>query len=405
MQTLLHLIDAAAVMSMLALSYGIVRRQPWRPVHRQVLLGVAFGLGAITTMLQPILVVGDLIIDCRALFIGFAGAFLGARGASAAVLVAIAGRLSIGTTPSAIFGIGSLLVAAASGLLWRRFAPRFKPDWRRFAILGLMISSAFIVQLFSPSTLDSIGLERQIFLLTAYNIVGSIVLGSLMEREHAQETRENWALLQANTDPLTGVLNRRGFQNSFTLAESEQPSSGSALLLIDVDHFKLINDRYGHSAGDDILRITATRIRDCLRPKDSVLRFGGEEFGIHLTNLSEDQAWQAAERVRQRLATPYALTDGTVVDLTVSLGGWCWVTGRSSVATAFAAADQALYAAKSAGRNRTVFSRCDIGDGAGADTHDVPTLKNESGIPSATGHAVIACKDQATDDASRVRSP
>lgn len=373
MQTILHLIDATAVMSMLALLYGIVRRLPWRPVHRKVLLGVAFGLGAVTTMLQPILVVGDLIIDCRALFIGFAGAFLGMPGAAAAVLMAGAGRLSIGFSSTALYGIGSLFVAAAAGLLWRRLSPGIKPLLGRFVVLGLMISTSYVVLLFVPGTHHALASQSHVLFLTAYNVAGSVALGSFMEREHAQERREDVALQEARTDPLTGLLNRRGFQHRFALSERDKFSQGSAILLIDIDHFKQINDHYGHAAGDEILQLTARRICDCLRPMDSVLRFGGEEFGVLLADLSEAEAFTAAERLRKQLATPCPLADGTVVAITVSLGGWSWVTGRSSVDAAFAAADQALYAAKSAGRDRTVFAPRGMVLTATADRTGMPT--------------------------------
>lgn len=141
-------------------------------------------------------------------------------------------------------------------------------------------------------------------------------------------------------DPLTGLANRRAFDDvAHTLAAPDRPAS---LLVIDVDRFKTINDTAGHDAGDRLLRSVATAIAAAVRPSDFCARIGGDEFAIVLTDCSGDDALVVAERVRRDVAR---LDAGVTLSIGVApLGG-------DDVRGAMLAADQALYAAKAAGRD------------------------------------------------------
>jgi diguanylate cyclase (GGDEF)-like protein len=129
-----------------------------------------------------------------------------------------------------------------------------------------------------------------------------------------------------------------------------------SLLMMDIDHFKSINDRHGHPAGDKVLAAVGPRIRQAVRQEDLVGRMGGEEFAVLLPQCSRRQALQLAERIRASLERhAVALDDGHKIAATVSIG----VTSVASAVTLdqlIAAADQALYCAKSSGRNRVRFA-------------------------------------------------
>jgi diguanylate cyclase len=301
MQTFLHLIDSVAIMAALALVYGLVRRLSWPIRVQHVFLGAAFGLGAITTMLQPILIVGDLIIDCRALFTGFAGAFLGLEGALAALAVAALGRLAIGFTSTALFGVFGLAISTMAGMLWDRIDLRASRLTVRLSVLGAMISLSYLVFLLIPEVRSTAAVPKTFGLLSIYNIMGAMALGSFIHRERAQANREAAANEAATLDPLTGLLNRRGFSTRFTRAEAHSRSRGSALLLIDIDYFKKVNDTFGHPVGDAILKIVGERLRKAVRPQDFVQRAGGEEFGVYLSDIDHAGAQAFAERVRTLL--------------------------------------------------------------------------------------------------------
>jgi len=157
----------------------------------------------------------------------------------------------------------------------------------------------------------------------------------------------------ASTDSLTAVLNRGAFtmlvDAYLTKVESEQKQG--ALLVVDADNFKAINDRYGHDCGDEALRIIAGSIKGMLRNVDLVGRIGGEEFGVFLPGSSPKQAEVVAERIRISVASAAFQPDGSRRDLSVSVGGAVFER-RLPFSELFRIADQQLYLAKNSGRNR-----------------------------------------------------
>ncbi|MCE1228272.1 MAG: GGDEF domain-containing protein [Firmicutes bacterium] len=155
------------------------------------------------------------------------------------------------------------------------------------------------------------------------------------------------------TDPLTGLLNRRAFDQNLesTFNQWERHHRTFVLILGDLDHFKLINDRFGHMVGDDVLRAVADRLRSGLRRSDLAFRVGGEEFAILLPETSLQAGTDVAEKLRRRIdERPMVLESGPTVFPTMSFGVADPQGYRLS--TLFAAADQALYLAKHKGRNR-----------------------------------------------------
>lgn len=159
----------------------------------------------------------------------------------------------------------------------------------------------------------------------------------------------------ASRDVLTGVYNRREFELLLKAAveRSRRYNRPSSLLMVDVDHFKALNDTYGHPTGDEALRATAALIKREVRPVDQVARYGGEEFAIILLETSRESALAMAERLCKIVADQViTVTQGQSFSLTVSVGAATFPEDAWSEDTLIFAADQALYAAKHAGRNR-----------------------------------------------------
>ncbi|MDO9524723.1 MAG: GGDEF domain-containing protein [Gemmobacter sp.] len=171
-------------------------------------------------------------------------------------------------------------------------------------------------------------------------------VGRLMDRTnrlvlHVGDRLEESAR-EAETDPLTGVANRRGFERQLGA------SPKGAVLLLDIDHFKAVNDALGHVAGDVVLRTVAGVMQAALRKGDILARLGGEEFVIYLPDTSPTSARAIAERVRAAIETNVQAGGASV---TVSVG-LAQVFGGDNLASAIDAADRGAYAAKAAGRNR-----------------------------------------------------
>ena len=157
----------------------------------------------------------------------------------------------------------------------------------------------------------------------------------------------------ATTDALTGTHTRRHF---FDLAEVECGRSSRhqrpiSVALLDLDHFKLVNDRFGHHVGDEALRLVAETVRDKLRRHDLLGRYGGEEFALLLPETPLAGATLVVERIRQAVAALAFEHQRSLVTLTIS-AGVVFRRAEEPLATALERADAALYAAKDQGRNR-----------------------------------------------------
>jgi diguanylate cyclase (GGDEF)-like protein len=171
--------------------------------------------------------------------------------------------------------------------------------------------------------------------------------------------------LIAITDVLTGLRTRRYFEAQLLpeLARARRTGGSLAVLIADVDHFKSVNDRYGHPVGDEVLVEIAKRLRGAIRGGDEIARYGGEEFAILIRDAAPDEPAVIAERLRQQVADrPIVVSGDTWIGATISVGTANYPTHGATPIELFVAADRALYSAKAQGRDRVVL----------ADVEDVP---------------------------------
>jgi len=165
----------------------------------------------------------------------------------------------------------------------------------------------------------------------------------------------------SSRDPLTGLSNRRQFEMALAREIDRVARAGepALVLMIDIDHFKKVNDTHGHAAGDLVLKAVGQVLHDCIRPMDTVARMGGEEFAMILPNCPPAFGHLVAERVRLKVgARPVPVGPGQEVRVSVSIGGAFapqWV--RSSAPLWIERADQQLYRAKSSGRDRACLEQ------------------------------------------------
>ena len=159
---------------------------------------------------------------------------------------------------------------------------------------------------------------------------------------------------RATTDGMTGLLNHRTFKErgAEALERAKRADRPMSLIMCDIDHFKRINDTYGHAVGDDVIRSAAVTIRACLRRIDLGARYGGEEFAILLEETDHQQALATAERLRAAVSALEFTADQTRFRATISLGVATLQPGTDTLLNFIEAADAALYDAKRAGRNR-----------------------------------------------------
>ena len=185
--------------------------------------------------------------------------------------------------------------------------------------------------------------------LTTWPLVGLLIKIDNLEKEMRT---------LATFDSLTGLLSRRAFfhdAKSF-INFSEREKTPFSVIALDLDKFKNINDRYGHSAGDQVLKHFATTIKTIMRKGDLIGRIGGEEFALLLPNVSEDAAWILSERLHHAIRESIINHDHSSIKYTVSMGLVSLSSKEAdNIENILKKADQSLYLAKETGRNRTMI--------------------------------------------------
>jgi diguanylate cyclase (GGDEF)-like protein len=246
-------------------------------------------------------------------------------------------------------------------------APAHARLWTQYIVLSGFVGyfSAFLltIAVVHVSSENLASAESGVYALLVDQCCGVLIqVGYLaMVGERAQTTLGRLA----ETDALTGVANRYGLLAALRRRSGAAPAG--AVVLVDVDRFKAINDTHGHENGDRVLVALAGRLRGVLRPEDVVARWGGEEFLVVLGPADAAAAVAVAERLRAAVAAePFAL-DGGVIAVTASIGVSVVAVDETRIDAALARADAALYAAKNGGRNRVVLEPRPAAGGQPAD--------------------------------------
>ncbi len=224
--------------------------------------------------------------------------------------------------------------------------------------------------LFSPGFDTVLGRPDFLIVPKFFNILsGCIVLGLLLLRWLPLAIRErvgsdkhaNELETMAAVDWLTGVYNRRHFEKlaRAEFARSQRYLRPLSFLMLDIDHFKEINDRFGHAAGDRVLKAIANACCSAKRDSDVVARVGGEEFALMLPETTAEAAMKLAERLRQQIGASYVTIGKEQVNVTISVGVAGAAAATSGIESLLGRADHALYQAKRSGRNRVALYRTD----------------------------------------------
>lgn len=223
-------------------------------------------------------------------------------------------------------------------------------------VCGICISWFCLFEWFSwpaSAAVAALGQANIKLLYVCVLLSGSMILFiALLAGEYFSELLERRIQQMASTDELTGLANRRVFYQTLTQwqAACYRTQRPFCVALLDIDHFKHINDSYGHEAGDRVLRALSVLLRQGVGREDLVCRIGGEEFALLLDGCTLEQARSVCATLRQRIAATPLPTGSAILQVTVSLGLGQWHATQSE-ADFLAGIDRALYAAKHAGRN------------------------------------------------------
>ncbi|WP_138858669.1 MULTISPECIES: GGDEF domain-containing protein [Exiguobacterium] len=325
------------------------RLTPKSPLKGRILLGVQTGVVALILLANALPLEG-ILIDLRSIPISLAVLFGGWVSGTVAAVIFLTARFLM-VTDGAYIGF-YLAVLTMIGLVLPISLLRLKLDNTRntlltfttisVAVFGAAIYYALPLQLFYPVIFA--------YVVMAYG--GAYAAYRLLQelRRHFENVQHQQQL--ARTDALTGIANRRLLNEA--MANLNVEAKEYALILVDIDHFKRVNDTYGHDVGDDVLRELGMLLVAESEERHLVGRFGGEEFLIIMPNANRDEVTRLAESIREKVSTfPFETSAGTL-HITVSLGA-CH-SNDIEVDSVLKHADEALYHAKESGRNRFILA-------------------------------------------------
>ncbi|WDH75685.1 diguanylate cyclase [Exiguobacterium marinum] len=327
------------------------RLTPQSPLKGRVLLGVQTGLIALL-LLGNALPLEGVLIDLRAIPIMLGVLFGGWVSGAVAGIILLTGRFFIVLlTDGSMFGlylaVATMVLLVASTSILRKRMDNTRPTLLIFitisiAIFGSAIYAALPLNLFYPVLI--------VYTLMSYGGACAAYRLLLELRRHFENVQHQQQL--ARTDALTGIANRRLLNEA--MANLTVEAEEYALILVDIDHFKRVNDTYGHDVGDDVLRELGMLLVNESNERHLVGRFGGEEFLIVMPHANREEVSRLAESIREKVSTfPFETSAGTL-HITVSLGA-CH-SNDIEIDSVLKHADEALYHAKESGRNRFILA-------------------------------------------------
>ncbi|MDM9645512.1 GGDEF domain-containing protein [Rhizobium sp. S163] len=338
------------LMALIAIAIGSMERATLPRYWRAMGQGAAFGGAAAICMLFPVLLADGTSVNGRSLFLAFAAAFGGWAPWAIAALLTTSLHL-VNNDASVLQLVAPMLTAGALGLSWRWvIAKRFGLNTLALLGLGVWVSLISLLLLVLSTSGDSSVLFVTYPTILAVCLAASLVLGSFIQRELRHFSDEQSWKNDAFSDALTGIANKRAFQADYQRALDAQVRF--CLIVVDIDHFKKVNDTFGHQVGDEVLKSVGSILSKALPLSAAPYRLGGEEFAILARGFDINEGMQLAERLR--IAISRATGEPSALpQITVSAGLAASGPGIDCFEP-MSAADAALYAAKAAGRDRVL---------------------------------------------------
>ena len=348
------LLRGLAMSALIILAYSKVIAVTTGSIANNIGVGVLFSAAGIVSMSDPLVLSPGILYDGRIPILALAYGFSGAIGV-VLTTVAIGGyRLWLGGVGAAS-GVAAICIAAAAGIAVAQISHRYlRARLVRSFVLGIAASASAIAVILLPRDVWHTISFHIMFPIVVANVIGVVMLNDFLWNEKRRLRLFRTLEHDAAVDPLTRLVNRRAFDSKVVsaLAPALNPTGEYAVIMIDIDHFKQVNDTYGHHMGDTVLAHIADIVRDSVRKTDIVARFGGEEIAVLLPGINSHHATRIAENIRQRIeSNEFPMQTGSM-HVTISAGTAGSNTASTDIPAALRAADSALYVAKRTGRNK-----------------------------------------------------
>ena len=346
-------LQGVGIIAVAAILHEITLRHCASKRCRTIATTVVFTVGVVGSMTVPIALQPGLLFDLRHVFLVLAATCGGWPVTLVSAVAAMAYRLWEGGAGVSA-GVAGIIMSAAVGLILAYFGMVKRHTLLSRVVIGVAGNAAILSVFALPFPVAMTVLSKVGVPLALANFVGIVVAAEILNSRFSQIAREKELLTQAKVDALTQLANRRVFdEQGPVLAETisllDKPCS---VMIIDIDRFKSVNDTFGHPAGDEILRRIASIIAANARKGDLVARYGGEEIALVLPDQDAHAARKVADRIRQAVEDATMQIRGISLKVTVSIGFSSVRHIENAFSVALQEADEALYAAKEAGRNR-----------------------------------------------------
>ncbi|GEK58969.1 hypothetical protein CHL76_06695 [Marinococcus halophilus] len=355
-------VNLTILVSFLFFYYQVFREHSFSHITTtpvRLMTGVLFGLLGMVLIEFGIKVNEYTLIDLRHIPIMISALFGGWMPAVTAAVIISFSRLAFGGGVIVLYPLSMIIFSTAVSVF---IARAVRDPW--LAAFYMLLSSNLYFLVIMLYQLNTVALYTEVALSYWFvSFAGVFAAVYMVKRLTYSNQLLHKYRAESLKDPLTGLDNPRSFTYSLTkkLEQASKTKQAVSLLIIDIDHFKDINDQYGHAAGDDILRQLGAVLLEMVRPEDSVYRKGGEEFTIILFGCSGFRAAGIAERIRQRVEKYPFITEHRTLNITVSTGVSTFPDTAVEERELFKQADEALYQAKDQGRNQTcMYSKKDL---------------------------------------------
>ena len=258
--------------------------------------------------------------------------------------------LYINPVAKKLFGIENHEVASFT------FSNYFADPVKRVELLSRIkretVIHSFEVQMKNPKTMEAIWFDLSTRII---DLDGELALYTTFKDMTEKKQKEEELFTQASTDPLTGLFNRRQFElmANAQVALANRHKTAYCVIMLDIDHFKKVNDTHGHDTGDEVLKYIALVLKTSLRESDILARYGGEEFILFLPHTSPTEGYHVAERLRLSVEQSNIFSGDKVLNVTISLG--LSASMNANLNLVIKEADTALYESKTSGRNKTTL--------------------------------------------------
>ena len=355
------LLGLAVFSAILLLYYHHLRASDRLKRYDFLIVGSLFGCGTSLVLLHSASTSSGFLIDARILLMGFSGILLGLPGALVSLIIAVATRLLIGG--EGIFvGCLTLLLSSFIGVMWNFFQlTRSMKGLLGDILFGVVLSLSLLTILLFPKeeVSDILASAGPILLLT--NIVGAVLYGWMERNIRDIADYRSIEIQKSKIDPLTGLLNRRGILEKLdkVLLDDTRTNDNIAVIVVDIDDLKSINDTLGHDFGDALLVAVSSRLAAMQKQNVFLGRLAGDEFVFVVTGKEQGKIAAFADKILNHISAPFNLQE-EVIAITASLGIVSEIDHLIDANLILQNADIAVTASKATGRNQYTFFSNDL---------------------------------------------